>query len=212
MKVFIFVLAAASVLFFQDVSAYTPKEGNVNAIFGPYIYQTRFPGSSTGAQSSYLGDFAIMALGDVNSSGSLEIAIFHMNKMFFRQKDGQFIAEKTQAMHITMGYRWWHNDWFSTSLAIYSAYGMGVPQTVHSDFPGSTAVTTSARDNTEYGFDFAAQAELGSWRRIAAIVDTRYSFSVTRKPGEYADHYGILFGLRYFIQEKQKESRPKQVQ
>jgi hypothetical protein len=207
MKVFIGFLFLLGIFGFETAYSYVPKEGNVNAVFGPFLYQTRFPSSATGAQSSYLGDFGIMALGDVSSHGSLEIAIFHMNKMFFRQEQGNFIAEKTQAIHITMGYRWWHTNRFSTSLAIYSAYGMGDPEVVHSDFVGSTAVTTSARDTTEYGFDFAAQYEYWSSGRFAGILDARYSLSVTNKPNEYADHYGIMFGLRYFIQEKQIEKR-----
>lgn len=80
---------------------------------------------------------------------------------------------------------------------------MGSYNTLHSDFPvNQTEIGTSAQDYTEYGFDFSLQAEVWSSGRYGVVIDGRYSQSVTNKPGEDANHYAFMVGLRYLIQEK----------
>ncbi|MBC7742300.1 MAG: hypothetical protein H7061_08885 [Bdellovibrionaceae bacterium] len=185
--------------------AYTPSEGKVTALFGPYIYQTKFNGAN-GFDAPNLTDLGLIAEGDLNSSGGLEIALFHMNKIFYRHKEGQYIAEQTELVEITMGYRRWWTNYFSSALAFYSSYSIGVPKIIRSDFAVGSEIDTSARDITEYGFDFSLQAELWSNETYAVILDTRYGLSVTSKQNEEGDHWSALVGLRYTIQEK---LRPK---
>jgi len=117
------------------------------------------------------------------------------------------VTEQTQLMHITMGYKRWLNERFAVSLAFFSSYSMGDPKIVHNDFAPGDEPTTSARDTTEYGFDLALQSELWQKDRIALILDSRYSRSLTNKPSESADHYGFLLGIRYFVQDKQDDSK-----
>ena len=183
--------------------AYTPKEGNVSAILGLTKFRTNFGGSSTGASAPFYTGLGLVAVGDVNDHGSLEIGTFYTDKMYIRETGGKYIAEVTQLVHITLGYRHWINSMFSTSMSFFSAYPIGDPEIVHSDFPQNSQIDTSARDSTEYGFDLAFQGELWSNDKLALVWDGRFSKSVTPKNNEYADHYGILVGLRYFIQEKQ---------
>ncbi len=203
-------LILISIFFISEKTfAYTAKEGNVSAIFGPFFYKTSFAGSTSKATSPDLSGLTLMAIGDISDHGSLEIGIFYLNKIYLRERYSNYLAEKTQLIHITMGYRYWLNSYLSTSLSFYSAYSLGDVEVTYSDFRGVNEPTTSARDKTEYGFDGALQAEVWSSDRYAAVIDLRYSRSVTSQEHENADHYGALVGLRYFIQEKQKVERPK---
>lgn len=204
------VLIIFTILSLNKTFAYTPEEGNVSAILGLTTYKTNFEGSSSGATAPYLGGVSLVAVGDVNDHGSLELGMFYMDKLYFRDENAKYIAEKTQVMHITLGYRYWISSLFSTSLSFFSAYSMGDPETTHSDFIKGSEIDTSARDKTEYGFDFALQGEFWSKDRITLVWDARYSRSVTAKVNEHSDHYGFLLGVRYFIQEKQH--RPKKSQ
>jgi hypothetical protein len=199
------VLAAlfgSSILLAHQSLAYSPQEGKITATLGPYINTTNFSGSDTVPRPGYLGGYSIVAVGDISSSGSLEIAMIYLPSMLFvRDEGGKYQVENTQVMHITMGYRWWLNPYFSTSLAFYSAYSIGDPNIVHSDFVPTNTIDTSARDTTEYGFDWAVQGELWSNDRWAAIAEGRYSLSVTSKKNEHSDQYGIMIGARYLVQE-----------
>lgn len=196
------ILLAIIIEFSVSAKAYTPVEGNVSAFLAPYIYKTNFSGSSTGASSPLLGGVSLIAIGDISSKGSLELGMFHMNKVFFREEGGNYLGEKTQVIHITMGYRRYWNERYSCSLTFFSAYPMGDIHVVHNDFPPGSLIDTSARDYTDYGIDFAIQSELWKSEEVSVDLDTRYSRSFTSKPGENSDHYGFLLGVRYFIQGK----------
>jgi hypothetical protein len=178
------------------------KEGNVSAALGPFFYKTNFEGRSNEVKSSYLGSPALLVQGDVNEHGSLEITLFHMNKMFFRDHGGAFLAEQAQVMQIGLGYRRWLNEYFSIGWAFYSSYAMADPAVVYSDQGTGNQLDTSASDITEYGFDLSVQSEVWSQNRLAVILDARYARSVTSKENEHADHYGLLVALRYFVQSR----------
>jgi len=185
----------------SNAFAYNPAEGKVTATFGPYYTKTRFPGAGSGAEAKIMNGFGLIALGDISDHGSLEIGTFVLPKLFFRQSNGLYITEQTEIVQITMGYRYWINPYFSTSAAFYSSYSMGNVGIIHNDFPPGQEIDTSARDITEYGIDFALQGDLWSSDRLAVTLETRYSASVTNKQNEYGDHYGVLLGLRYLVQE-----------
>ena len=205
------IRALSIILLFLTVKAfaYNPAEGKVTATFGPYYTKTNFPTTRSGASPKIMNGFGLIALGDINSYGSLEIGTFVMPKLFFREEGGMVIVEQTQIVQITMGYRYWINPYFSTSLAFYSTYSMGNVGRLHNDFPPGQEIDTSARDITEYGFDFALQGDLWSSDKMAVSLETRYSPSVTSKRNEDSDHYGVLLGIRYLIQATKKvETKP----
>ncbi len=192
-----------------EVSAYSPKEGNVLGTLGFFLHKTNFLPSTTGAEAPWQGGIALVANGDVSTRGQLEVGIFHMNKQYFRDLNYRFIGEQTEELHVTMGYRHWIMPSFSAAVSFSTAYSMGYVHELHNDFSPSPAIDTSAHDTVEYGFDFSLQAEVYTWGRYAIMLDAIYSLSVTGKPNERADHYGGLLGLRYFIQEKQIVEKPK---
>ena len=189
--------------------AYTPQEGNVTATLGPIFYKTNFAGSVSGASSPQLTGIGLIALGDINNVGSLEIAMFDLKKIYFREENGKYIAEEKEIIHITMGYRYWINPYFSTSLSFYSSYSFGDPRIIHNDFPVGTQIDTSAQDTTEYGFDGAVQGDIWSDEKWALIAELRYSLSVTGKKNENSDHYGAMVAARYLIQEKRADGSLK---
>ncbi|OYZ21201.1 MAG: hypothetical protein B7Y39_09695 [Bdellovibrio sp. 28-41-41] len=189
--------------FTELTSAYTPKEGNVTANLGPFIYKTNFRGSDSGIQSPIKTGIGLLVNGDINENGALEIGIFYLDKYFFREKDSLYLAENTDLIHITMGYRRFLTSKLSSSLTLFSSYSVGDPHIFRTEFPPDQEVDTSARDITEYGFDLAVQYELWEAERIAVVSDIRYSYSVTNKLNERGDHYGTFISLRYFVQDKQ---------
>lgn len=188
--------------------AYDPVEGNVYAILGPIVTQTKYQSDRSDFRSPYFGDFALIAQGDINKRGALEIVMAHMNKVFYIDQGPNFLAEQSEFIHISMGYRQWLASYFSLGLAFYSAYSMGSPKIVSNDQQPGSGLITSARDKTEYGFDLSVQQEVWSQDRYALLLDGRYSYSVTAKPDESANHYMFLLGLRYFIQEKTVMKKP----
>lgn len=191
------------------VCAYSPKEGNVSATLGLSILQTNFDRSHSGAKAAYKPNFALIVVGDINDRAQLEIGTYHIYKQYFRDLNSVYVGEETEAVEITLGYRHWINPWLSMAVAFSSAYSMGDVQVFHNDFAPGPAIDTSARDNVEYGFHFSAQADLWTYERFTAVLNTLYSLNVTAKPNEKADHYGVVIGFRYFIQEKQVLERPK---
>ncbi len=189
--------------------AYTPKEGNVSVITGPFVSQTKFEPSGQQSPAPYLGGAVLMVQGDISDHGALEIAMIKMNKVFYREENGDFLSEQTELMHIALGYRKWFTPYFSGALDFFSSYTMGELNVLDRRVAAGHELETSASDVTEYGFDISVQGELWSSGRYAVIADARYSYNLTKKHDEKADHYGVLIGLKYFIQEKQVKEKPK---
>jgi len=180
----------------------------VTATLGPYYSRTNYGGFNSDINSSFKGGIGLIVLGDFNPHASLEISMFYIPQIFFREFDGYKIAEKTQIMHIGMGYRRWLSPYLSTSLAFYSSYSMGEIDPIYSNVPANVDIDTSARDITEYGLDLSMQGDLWNHDRLAVILEGRYSLSLTSKKGERSDQYGAMIGLRYMVQEEKQVIDP----
>lgn len=187
--------------------AHPPKEGTIMATLGPYIYRTNYSGTVDELESPIMSGAGLLVEGDVDRNGGLEVGAFYLHKDYFRSQDGHLLQETTKIMYITMGYRHWLTRRVSGAAAFYSSYTMGDYRVVHNDFPPGTAVDTSARDTTDYGFDFSLQYEFLVWNKLHFVLDGRYSLMVTPKYHEDGDHYGALIGVKYLVQEKTR--RPK---
>lgn len=184
----------------KNAHAYNPQRGNVSAVLGNYIYRTNYQGSDPAISSPELSGLSLTALGDVSDKGSLEIVTIYMNKLYVREQDGLSVAEKTQAFHITLGYRHWFGSYFSTSLGIYTSYPMGESAIVHDGFPTGQRINTTATEASESGLDWGIQWEAWNNGRWGAVVETKYSYSLTKQSNEWADQYGFTVGIRYFVQ------------
>ncbi len=195
-------------IFTPSSFAYQPQEGNVSAILGPFLYKTNFGRANVGYESPNNYGVGLLALGDLNRNGALEIGIFTLQKTYLKEQNSKFIVQSAELLHITMGYRYYINRWFSTSLTFFSSYALGTPETLYTEFLPAGQVDTSAKDNTEYGFDFAFQSELASFKNFGLVVDGRYSLSLTPKERERSDHFGILLGIRYLISSSSPIKNP----
>lgn len=207
-----FLLMILAIIFHQSAQAYVPADGNITVTAGPFVYRTIFDDTTTGVTSGYHGDFGLILNGDLDDKGSLEIAMFHMNKVFAREQGSLTQVEQTQVMHISMGYRRWVNPYFSGALGLYTGYPMDDTKVVHSDFAPGSEITTSARDKTEYGLDISIASQVWSNDIISVVADARYAWSLTSQPDEKANHYGFMLGVKYLFQEKypmKKENQPE---
>lgn len=182
--------------------AYDPAEGNINLMVGPYTYRTPYKSPDPEFSSPSRGGYGLIATGDSNQKGSVELGLLYLDKIFARDEGANILAQRIQMIHITMGYRWWLRSWISTSLSFFSAYPVGDPQDLYRKVDAGTFFDTSAMDLTEYGFDLALQLQVFGTQKFGVVVEPRYSWNVTPKNHEAADHFGVLVGLRFMLQEK----------
>lgn len=188
---------------------YTPSDGNVSVYTGLFLSKTQVNSKAGSPDAPTRAGLAAVVLGDINKNSSLEIGLFLFDKDYYREENGLYIGEETRLIHVTMGYRRWLTKYLSASLTFYSSYPMGDVIVTRNDFPPGTTVTTSARDATEYGFDFAVQYDVWEHDLNAVVLDLRYSKSVTAKSAEDGDHYGLLIGYRYLLQDKKPDVKVK---
>lgn len=182
--------------------SYSPKEGNISAHVGLLSVKTNFKEAKAPVSNPDLPGAGIVVTGDVSDSSALEVALFYFNKRYLRFEDSQALAEETQLIHITMGYRRWISSRFSASLAISTGYPLGDVKTLYSSQSPPRSFITSARDVVEYGADFAVQYELWEGSQFDVVTDLRYGLSLTSRSKEEADHFAAMIGLRYLLQEK----------
>jgi hypothetical protein len=191
-----------------EIFAYTPQEGNITATLGPFFYKADFRSKGTDINAPVKGDLGILTNGDFNQEGALEVGIFRIRKNYYREESFRYFAEESALVHVTMGYRRYFSPLWSGSIAFFSSYTMGYRSTFYSDFPTGQEPTTSASDITEYGFDFALQREVWTQDTFSVVIDGRYSYSLTPKLNEQSNHFGLMIGLRFPVQEKEPHQAP----
>lgn len=191
----IFVLCA------DFAEAYVPQRGNVMAYLGSYTYRTLYDGDLNDINETMPG-ISLIASGDVSDHGALEMAAIYFNKYYFREESGRSLAERTQAIHISIAYRRYWAPSFATSLGVYTSYPMGGVKTIHTDFAQAEGIQTSAWASSESGLDLALQGEVWQSGLWAVMAEARYSYALTKQPNEYSDQVGFFLGVRYFIQSR----------
>lgn len=179
---------------------HVPADGKVHATLGPFALQTQ-PRHHAFA-SPFLGGAGLIVEGDIDYNGGIEIALFYLQQLYSIERENLVVTEKSQRMNVTMGYRHWFTHHVSGAVAFFSSYSMGEGHIVRNDFGSVAPPKTSAHDMTEYGFDFSIQIE--PWRkdRFSFIIDARYSQCVTQKEGEDENYFGVLAGIKYFVQSR----------
>jgi hypothetical protein len=187
--------------------AHEPSRGALHGSFGPYLFRSHNFNSQAADNATWTG-FTLAAEGDVDNHGGLEIGITYFQHPYARRYNGLLNVEKVKRIYVTMGYRHWFSRDFSSALAFYSAYSMGDPQVMSTDFPMNARPDSSAEDIAEYGFDFSLQWEFYRHERFSTVLDGRYSYSVTSKAQEDGNHYGLLLSVKYLIQDKEKGVMP----
>lgn len=198
-----------SLLSANFAQAYIAQRGNVTATVSPYLFKENY-GGYLSEHNEWDTGISLIATGDVSSKGSLEMAAIYMKKTYFLEDGDKALAERANIFHVTIGYRHWWNPYFSSSLTIYTNYTVGSIQTLHDDFAPEENMKTSARAASESGVDLAIQGDLWSSDRYALVAEARYSYSLTKETGEFADQYGVSVGIRYFIQSS--VAHPKELE
>jgi hypothetical protein len=178
--------------------AHEPADGSIYGTLAPYTIRTQPRDHEF--SSPWTGGFGLIAEGDLDQHGGIEIGAMYLNQLFSLKQDNLEVEELGHRIYVTTGYRYWPADWFSVALTFFSSYSIGSGQIVHNEFPASQTPETSAHVITSYGFDGSVQFEPWHKDRYAMIVDLRYSYSITPRPGEDSNFYGAMVGLKYFIQ------------
>ena len=196
--------ALVTLIFFFSLQtpAYQPQDGQITAIAGPIIYQTRQTLNSDLFKAPVRGGLGLTVLGDLDDHSAIEVELLLMRKNYYRQDQNFYASEETDLAHIALGYRRYFGSYVSGALDFYSAYSAGDPKTNYNDSPPGQLIDTSAHDMTEYGFEASLMGELFTINRIALITDLRYAKSLTSKSNENGDHYSLMLGIRYLLQEK----------
>lgn len=149
-----------------------------------------------------MGGVGLIAEGDTGKLGGIEIGLLYVQQLFSIAQNQQVVVERGKRMYITMGYRAWFTPRVSGALSFFSNYTMSEATTIHDDFYPGPAPATSAQTMTKYGLDFSLQFEPYRKDRFSVVIDTRYSLSVTSKPGEDENFYAFLVGIKYYVQGK----------
>ncbi|MGE4130890.1 MAG: hypothetical protein AB7F86_04595 [Bdellovibrionales bacterium] len=177
------------------------RDGDIHGT-GVFSFYRTLP-RDHGFNPQWLNAIGLVAEGDIDYHGGLEISAFYTRQMYSIQKDGLVHTEVGKRMHIVLGYRHWFNSRFSLGGGFFSSYSMGGGRVVHSEFSSNQQPKTSASDLTDYGFDFSAQFEPIQMGHFAIVLDVRSSLPVTAKPGEDMAFWGGYIGLKFLAQERQ---------
>jgi len=188
-----------SLLIRLPANAHLAQEGNISIYAGPLLSRTQFNTTASGQGPENKTGLGLIVLGDINSRSSLEIGLFYFNKLYLIEKENQLLAEQTDMIHITMGYRRWLSESFALSAAFASGYSVGDVTVVQNTVIDGSLINTSARDVTEYGLDLSALFYVQLQKSWSLVFDTRYSYSLTAKKNEKANHMMILLGLQHPI-------------
>jgi hypothetical protein len=175
-----------------------PHEGKILGTLGPYINQTQTDYTQGTYAPPQLG-FGILAEGDLGLHGGLEIDLFYYQKIYQRVFANGVVVSKVGRLEVPIGYRYWLNSHFSGALTFSNAIAVGSPEIVTSNVSGDQS--TSANSLSDYGFNLSVQWEFWSNDTFALLIDGRYTYSISTNPGEDANEFGGLLGLKYTVQE-----------
>lgn len=191
-------------LFFsaQAALAYEPADGQITVITGPIIYQTHQTLNSDLFKAPVRGGFGLTVNGDISDHSAIEVELLLMRKNYYRRDQNFYASEETDLAHMALGYRRYFGSYFSGAIDFYSAYSAGDPQTNYNDSNPAQPLVTSAHDTTEYGFEASLMGEIFTINRFSIMTDLRYAKSLTSKSEENGDHYSLMLGIRYLLQEK----------
>src|SRR5690606_8552564 len=128
-----------------SVWAHEPSRGTIHAAGGPFLFRNHYESTRAADRGTWTGG-TLMALGDVDRNGSIEIAITYLKQIYARREQGLLNMERTQRLYITTGYRHWFDKDHSAALSFFSAYAMGDQKVVYTDFPMASRPTSSAGD------------------------------------------------------------------
>jgi hypothetical protein len=195
--IFLLSLAVSSATF-----AHEAEEGKIYGTFGPFFYHTQSIYAPDGPYTPFppVGG-GLLAEGDINSTGGFELGLFYYRKSYDRAFGNALVVSKRDKLEIPMGYRYWINPSFSAAVEFSTSFSIGDPEIVYSNVVSGDQ-NTLANTLSEYDVDLSVQWEAWTYDRFSVVIDGRYAYALNANLGEDANEFGILFGLKYLIQEK----------
>ena len=188
------------VVYSNCANGHAPVAGDVYIYGGPLVSRTITWSRESRRDSPFLGGGILVAEGDFDQDGGLEIGLLAVDKYYIRSRDDSALTQKIYRLDITTGYKRWLASFVGVGIGVYSAYSMGDPRTVGSEAGSNTTeYDTSATRTEEYGLDASLDAEIEFSDRVFGLVGARYQISETRKRHESADLFCATIAVKYFL-------------
>ena len=193
MKLFIF-----SWLIITAAHAYSATDSPIMVKFGMGGLQTNSTRTDTRSQSVQ-AIYEVSVYGKVSDRGFLNITSSLFPKIYSRTINGLNFKERTNLLQMSIGYQHIISESFLAGFDFATHYRLTDPEPIYYA-PGLDPASndTSARDNTEYGFNLILGYNLAKYEKFKIDLDVKYFFSVTQKTNEDANHLYYLASLTYF--------------
>jgi hypothetical protein len=143
--------------------------------------------------------YELSVLGQISERGFLNISSSFFPKIYSRTIDSLVIKERNYYLQMGIGYQQILSDSLKAGFDFATHYRLSDPELIYFS-PGidPTITDTSARDDTEYGFDLILSYNLMKFEKFKVDFDMKYFFSTTAKTAENANHIYYLIAVNYF--------------
>ena len=193
------VFLLSTLLFSLKAWPHQPNPGRGMMSIGPLI--SRSVDSPTPIASPTFWGLGLIGEMDLSSNGGLEVALmYNENQYAVISGTSEYLVERAHRLSIPLGYRHWFSKSFSLAISFYSAYRIGAWSQLYRSPALSANINTSARDVTEFGFDFSLQADIWHSKDYTVFLDSRFLSPSTDKFGENSRAYVFILGAKYQVQ------------
>ena len=166
--------------------------------FGIGGLQTNSSRTDTRSQSLQ-SIYEVSVLGQISDRGFLNITSSFFPKIYSRTIDSLIIKERNYLLQMAIGYQQILSESLNAGFDFATHYRLSDPEMIYTA-PGINPLTadTSARDDTEYGFNLIVSYNLMKFEKFKIDLDMKYFFSTTAKTAENANHIYYLVAVNYF--------------
>lgn len=188
-----------TLIFSHTAWSHQPNPGRGMMSVGPLA--SRSVDSPTPISSPTFWGLGIIGEMDLSTNGGLEVALmYNENQYAVLSNNTEYLVERAHRLSIPLGYRHWFTKNFSLAISFYSAYRIGAWSQLYKSSALPSNINTSARDITEFGFDFSLQADLWQSKDYIVFLDSRFLSPSTDKFGENSRTYVFILGAKYQMQ------------
>lgn len=192
LKVFIF-----SLIMITARHAYSATDSPIMVKFGMGGLQTNSTRTDTRSQSVQ-AIYEVSVYGKVSERGFLNITSSLFPKIYSRTINSLNFKERTHLLQMSIGYQHVINDQIMAGFDFATHYRLTDPEPIYYAPGIDSGNDTSARDNTEYGFNLILGYNVAKFEKFKIDLDVKYFFSITPKTNEDANHLYYLASLTYF--------------
>lgn len=165
--------------------------------FGMGGLQTNSTRTDTRSQSIQ-SIYEVSVYGQVGERGFLNITSSYFPKIYSRTINGLNFKERNYLLQMSIGFQHIINEKFLAGFDFATHYRLTDHESIFYAPGVDPTSDTSARDDTEYGFNLILGYNLARFEKFKIDLDMKYFFSVTQKSNEDANHLYYLASLTYF--------------